>query len=133
MLVYLDTVICIYAVEGAPAFQAQARARLLTLRGAGDQPAISDLTWLECRVKPIRLADAVALADIEAFLTASDVVRAPMPTAVYERACRIRAIHNFKLADALHLAAAVESGCGLFLTNDHRLSSFPDLPVEVLP
>lgn len=69
MLVYLDTVICIYAVEGAPAFQARARARLATLRSAGDQPAISDLTWLECRVKPIRLGDTVALADMEAFLT----------------------------------------------------------------
>lgn len=133
MLVYLDTVICIYAVEGAPAFQARARARLLTLRTAKDQPAISDLTWLECRVKPIRLGDTVALGDVEAFLTASDVVRVPMPFAVYERACQIRAVHNFKLADALHLAAAVESACGLFLTNDHRLSSFTDVPVEVLP
>lgn len=56
-----------------------------------------------------------------------------MSTAVCERACQIRAIHNFKMADALHLAAAVESGCGLFLTNDHRLSSFSDLPIEVLP
>src|SRR5262245_16114389 len=132
MLAYLDTVICIYAVEGALAFQARARARLLTLRTAGDQPAISDLTWLECRVKPIRLGDAVALADMEAFLTASDVVRVPLPTAVYERGCRIRVIHNYKLADAMHLAAAVESGCGLFLTNDHRLSRFPDISVEVL-
>jgi predicted nucleic acid-binding protein len=131
MLVYLDTVICIYAVEGAPSFQA--RARLAAMRAAGDQPAISDLTWLECRVKPIRLGDAVGLADMEAFLTGSDVVRVPMPTAVYERACRIRAVHNYKLADALHPAAAIESGCGLFLTNDHRLSSFPDIPVEVLP
>ena len=131
-LVYLDTVICIYAVEGAPSFQARARARLAALRTAGDHPAISDLTWLECRLKPIRLGDAVALADMEAFLTASDVVRVPMPTAVYERACRIRAVHNYKLADALHLAAAVESGCGLFLTNDHRLKSFPDIPIEVL-
>jgi predicted nucleic acid-binding protein len=133
MLVYLDTVICIYAVEGAPSFQTRERARLATMRAAGDQPAISDLTWPECRVKPIRLGDAVALADMEAFLTASDVVRVPMPKAAYERACRIRAVHNYKLADALHLAAAVESGCGLFLTNDHRVSSFPDLPVEVLP
>lgn len=133
MLVYLDTVICIYAVEGSPSFQTRARARLATMRAAGDQPASSDLTWLECRVKPIRLSDATALADMEAFLTASDVVRVPMPTAVYERACRIRAVHNYKLADALHLAAAVESGCGLFLTNDNRLSSFPDIPVEVLP
>lgn len=133
MLVYVDTVNCIYAVEGAPVFQARARARLATLRSAGDQPAISDLTWLECRVKPIRLGDTVAQADMEAFLTASDVFRVPMPFAVYERACRIRAVHNFKLADALHLAAAVEIGCGLFLTNDHRLSSFTDIPVEVLP
>jgi predicted nucleic acid-binding protein len=133
MLVYLDSVICIYAVEGAPSFQARARARLATMRAAADQPAVSDLTWLECRVKPIRLGDAVALADMEAFLTASDVVRVPLPTAVYERACRIRAVHNYKLADALHLAAAVEGGCGLFLTNDRRLSVFPDVTVEVLP
>jgi predicted nucleic acid-binding protein len=133
MLVYLDTVICIYAIEGLPSFQARARARLATMRAGGDQPAISDLTWLEGRVKPIRIGDATALADMEAFLTASDVVRVPMPTAVYERACRIRAVRNYKLADALHLAAAVEGVCGLFLTNDHRLSSFPDMPVEVLP
>lgn len=100
---------------------------------AGATPAISDLTWLECRVKPIRLGDAAALADMEAFLTGSDVVRTPMPTTVYERACQIRALHHYKLGDALHLAATVESGCGLFLTNDYRLSSFPDMNVEVLP
>jgi len=133
MLVYLDSVICIYAVEGPPSFQSRARARLAVMKTAGDQPAISDLTWLECRVKPTRLGDATALADMEAFLTSSDVVRTPMPTAVYERACRIRAIQHYKLADALHLAAAVESSCGLFLTNDYRLSSFPDITVEVLP
>jgi predicted nucleic acid-binding protein len=133
MLVYLDSVICIYAVEGAPSFQARAKARLAAMRTAGDQPAISDLTWLECRVKPIRLGDATALADIEAFLTGSDVVRTPMPTAVYDRACRIRAVHNYKLGDSLHLAAAIENGCGLFLTHDYRLSSFPDVTVEVLP
>src|SRR5579859_2958085 len=103
MLVYLDAVICIYAVEGAPSFQARAKARLATLQAVGDQPAISDLTWLETRVKPIRVGDALALADMETFLTASDVVRLPMSFAVYERACRIRAVHNFKLGDALHL------------------------------
>ena len=130
MLVYLDSVICIYAVEGSPSFMARARARLAAMRA--DQPAISDLTWLECRVKLIRLGDAAALADMEAFLTGSDVVRLPLPTAVYERACRIRAVHNHRLADALHLAAAVEGGCGSFLTNDHRLAGFPDIPVEVL-
>jgi len=46
MLVYLDSVICIYAVDGPLPFQARARARLATMRAAGDQPSISDLTWL---------------------------------------------------------------------------------------
>jgi predicted nucleic acid-binding protein len=133
MLVYFDSVICIYAVEGAPSFQARARARLATMRSAGDQPAISDLTCLECRVKPIRLGDCFGPADMEAFLTGSDVVRMPMPTAGTSELARIRAIHNYKLADALHQAAAVEGSCGLFLTNDHRLSGFPDIPIEVLP
>lgn len=133
MLVYLDSVVCIYAVEGSPSFKARARRRLAAIAAAGHQPAISDLTWLECRLKPVRLRDAVTLAHMEAFLTGSDVVRVLMPTAVYDRACDIRAVHNYKLADALHLAAAIVGGCGQFLTNDHRLGSFPDVTVEVLP
>jgi hypothetical protein len=32
MVVYLDSVICIYAVEGAPPLQARARARLAGMR-----------------------------------------------------------------------------------------------------
>jgi predicted nucleic acid-binding protein len=56
-----------------------------------------------------------------------------MPSSVYDRATLIRARHNFKLGDSLHLAAAVESGSGVFLTNDVRLGRFPDLAVEVLP
>ena len=133
MLVYLDSVVCVYAVDGAPTFQSRAVRRLSAMCAAGDRPAISDLTWLECRVRPIRMNDVMALADMEAFLGASDVTRVPMPLAVYDRACRIRAIHNFKLADALHLAAAIEGGCGLVITNDYRLGTFRDITVEILP
>ena len=125
--------ICVYAVDGAPPFRTRALNRLAAMRSAGDQPAISDLTWLECRVLPIRTNDTAALADMEAFLSASDVVRLPLPAAVYERACHIRAKHNYKLGDSLHLAAAIEGGCGRVLTNDLRWSSFPDIAIEILP
>ncbi|HWE34969.1 MAG TPA: type II toxin-antitoxin system VapC family toxin [Isosphaeraceae bacterium] len=133
MLVYLDSVIVIYAIEGPPSFQARATSRLKALVAAGDQVALGDLTALECRVKPIRIRDTALLADYEAFLNAADVVRVPMPPAVYERATEIRACHNFKLADSLHLATAVEAACQVFLTNDSRLARYPDLTVEVLP
>jgi predicted nucleic acid-binding protein len=133
MMVYLDTVIVIYAVEGTALFQPRAQTRIASLRAAGDQLAVSDLTRLECRVQPLRLGDAMRLANFETFLTAPDVVKVPLPSSVYERATLIRAQFNYKLGDALHLAAAVEAGCGGFLTNDLRLSAFPDILVEVLP
>jgi predicted nucleic acid-binding protein len=132
-LIYLDTVIAIYAVEGSPAFQARALTRMMGLRGGGDIAAVSDLTWLECHIKPIRLNDAIALANYQSFLTAANVVRVGLPTAVFERATLIRAHYNYRLADALHLAAAVEAGCDAFLTNDLRLRAFTDISVEVLP
>jgi hypothetical protein len=64
--------------------------------------------------------------------------------AMYLRASAIRGTHRYPsippavpkrygLADALHLAAAIESGCDVFLTNDHQLANFPDIRVEQLP
>lgn len=40
---------------------------------------------------------------------------------------------RYGLADALHLAVAIESGCDVFLTNDNQLANFPDITVEELP
>ncbi len=39
----------------------------------------------------------------------------------------------FLFVSPIHLAAAVEAGCEVFLTNDFRLARFTDLTVEVLP
>jgi len=132
MLVYLDSVIVIYAIEGPASFQARATVRLTALEADGNQAAVSDLTALECRVKPIREGDDDLLADFDAFLTDDDVVRVPIPSLVYERATKIRARYRFSLGDSLHLAAAVEGGCQVFLTNDTRLRRFPDITVEIL-
>jgi predicted nucleic acid-binding protein len=58
----------------------------------------------------------------------------PLTAAVCERAAYLRAGSNFqlKVPDCLHLAAAIEHGCGLFLTHDVRLRQCTDIPVEVL-
>lgn len=45
---------------------------------------------------------------------------------------RLGSAMRFKLPDALHLAAAIEHGCGLFLTNDAKLANCTDITVEVL-
>ena len=67
-----------------------------------------------------------------------------LTAAMHVRASAIRGGHiypaippaqakRFGLADALHLAAAIESGCDLFLTNDNQLANFRDITVEKLP
>jgi uncharacterized protein len=133
MLIYLDSAILIYYFDGIGPFQSQASNRLTMLRAAGDQVAVSDLTRLECRVKPLQLGNTLRLSKFDGFFNLSDVRIVPITTAVYDRATIIRATHGIKTLDAIHLAAAVEGGCDVFLTNDMRLGSFHDLPVEVLP
>ena len=49
-----------------------------------------------------------------------------------DRATEIWAQYGFKTPDAIHLAAAVASGCNVFLTNDHRLDRFTDITIEVV-
>ena len=95
--------------------------------------ATSDLVRLECRIKPIMMGDAAKLTAFDSFFAQPDVFRVPITSSVFDRATSIRAMHKFKLGDSIHLAAAVEAGCDRFLTNDTRLSKFPDITVEVLP
>jgi len=133
VLVYCDSVILIYFLDHTGPFNVRATNRLTALIAAGDRIASSDLVRLECRVQPIRLGRTVKLADFDAFFARPDVHLIPITPAVFDRATLIRAAYNFKLADSLHLAAAVEARCDCFLTNDTRLNRFVDIVVEVLP
>ena len=132
MIVFLDASLVIYFVQQPPAWGPKAAARLAALKASGDRPAVSDLVRTECRVGPLKAGDATLLSDFSAFFTAGNIQVFPVTAAVCDRASAIRAAHGFKPLDSLHLAAAVENGCGLFLTGDLRLSRFTGIAVEVL-
>jgi hypothetical protein len=83
MLIYLDSTILIYYLDGLGPFQARAVNRLTTLRAADDQIAASDLTRPECRVKPIQLGDTLRLSKFDGFFGLPDVRMVPLTTAVY--------------------------------------------------
>ncbi|HEY7427703.1 MAG TPA: PIN domain-containing protein [Gemmataceae bacterium] len=132
MLIYLDSNIVIFFVEKRPIEGPKVAARLATAYSAGDTVAISDLTRMECQVGPLKSGDASLLADFGRFFGLPTVSVLGLTAAVFDRAARIRATHGFKPLDSLHLAGAVEHGCGLFLTNDVQLARFPDIRVEIL-
>ena len=117
----------------AVAYATPNRAAAPNVRASGDA------TLAKCgKTRTIGIAapltgDAASLAQFDAFFARPDVQRVPLSTAVYDRATLLRATYNSKLGDSLHLAAAIEAGCDLLLTNDHRLSKCTEIRIEVLP
>jgi predicted nucleic acid-binding protein len=67
MKVYLDSVIIIYYLDHAGAFQVRAANRLAAFHAAGDEIVVSDLVRMECRVDPIRKGDNMRLARFDGF------------------------------------------------------------------
>jgi len=133
VLIYLDSVIVIYALEHSGPFQARARARLNAISASADRAAVSDLVRLECRVKPLASRDVIQLAAYDAFFRRRGVRKLRLTKKVYDRATELRAAYGLKVPDALHVATAIEGGCNVLLTNDARLSRCPDIAIEILP
>ena len=144
MLYYLDTVIVVYAVEGNPADQQRALNHLAALEQAGHSFAVSDLTHTECLVPVYGPGEGPRLSDFFRFFHGPNLRTVSLTAAMHSRASAIRGAFTYPavppapprrygLADALHLAAAIETGCDVFLTNDNQLANFLDITVEVLP
>jgi uncharacterized protein len=131
-MVFLDSSIVIYYVEQPATWGGKASDRIMTLRASGQQFAVTELVHMECLVGPIKAGDAAVLADFAAFFSAPDVVILPITAPIAERAAEIRAIYRFGPMDSFHLAAAVDSGSNVFLTNDAQLRQFRDVFVEIL-
>ena len=81
---------------------------------------------------PLRAADGLVLVKYKQFFESPSLKFVSVTSPVWRRAAEIRASLGFGAMDALHLAAAVEFGCDLFLTNDVRLDTCTEVPIEVI-
>lgn len=129
MRVYLDTAPVIYLVEEVPNYAELVDRRVSV---ADVIQVASDLTRMECRVKPLREGNTALLQDYDDYFAEVVEETVVLSRAVIDRATDIRARYGFRTPDALHLAAAVVSGCDVFLTNDYRLNRFPDIAMDVI-
>lgn len=119
ILRYLDSSVVLDLVDPSAPRHASVDQALLTFDPA--EFGISDLVRMECQVGAIRSNDRRRLADLAAFT--SSVVVLPMTSEVFDRAAMLRATHlSLRTPDALHLAAALEHGCGECWTNDLDLA-----------
>lgn len=129
MRLYLDTAPAIYTIESVPLYAAAVDARL---SAPGVVRVASDLTRMECRVKPLRDGNVDLLKDYDDYFVEAAGEIVALSTEVIDCATDIRARYEFKTPDAIHLAAAVVSHCDIFLTNDHRLDRFSDITIQIV-
>jgi predicted nucleic acid-binding protein len=138
--VFLDTCIVIDLVEGRPEQQVQLESLIL-----GKQVLSSELVQMEPRLQAVRDKRDDLLAVYDSYFANYELV--PFDRTMFDLATRLRIDHRIKTPDALHLAAALMSGChqertweGLpairvrQLLNDQPLPlEFPPLPFALYP
>lgn len=132
MNIYLDSNIVVYFIENSADWGSRASSRILDIQSRGDVISVSDLTRMECRIRPLRDGNTQLLQEYDSFFQLAGVRVLAISPIVCDRAAAIRASLRYKPIDALHLASALQAGCDRFLTNDNRLSGFPDMSIELL-
>ena len=116
-LIYLDSCICIYAVERSSVHHEEVNNALASQPAS--QLAISNMVMAKCFVGPLRIGDSFLLRDFENFFKLA--ANLDLNEAVYRQAAQIRSASTLKMPDAIHLACAQFHGCGELWTNDGRL------------
>ena len=137
MLVFLDASAVIYLLEGDLPTREAVRQVLRGLgREAGEAPmlVVSALSRLECRVRPLREANATALERLEAFFADPGLSVVAVETAVLDKATELRAYHGLRTPDAIQAASLLTVDPeGVFVTGDGDFKKIPDLRVEQIP
>jgi predicted nucleic acid-binding protein len=132
-MLFLDACALIYRFEGGAPFR-DACVRLLGELAAqqpGSPVAVSRLSVLECRVKPLREGDTALLARYESFFSACHIVE--LSAAVVERATALRVRHGLKTPDALQAASALALPAPVcFVTGDAGFARIAELDVRLI-
>ena len=130
MKLYLDANAIIYLIEGAAHNRQLVRNRLASMDFvAGDLVLTSRLTWLECRVKPLRDNRTDLLNAYHAFLAQHFVRLIDVSSKVIDVATTMRVKYRVKTPDSIHLATAIDEQVDEFLTADRMLSRCTEIAV----
>ncbi len=128
-----DTVPLVYFVEQNPAYF----DRMLFIMNQIDSGLIdglaSSIALTEVLVQPIRTGNTALAQRYETIL--SDSVNFQVMSISIQMArlaAEMRARHNLKIANALHIATAIGAGCEAFLTNDLGLKRLTEIRILVL-
>ena len=126
--VYFDTNIFIYLFEGSPEYIEIIKPIMNLAELDEIKIFTSQLTLAELLVHPFKNQQTEKTqAYIEALNNPNFLSLEPITQDICIKTAEIQARHRIKLPDAVHIASALSSGCEVFLTNDKKIKSIPDL------
>lgn len=130
-LVGLDTSIWIYHLEANPRYSLLTSRILAAIQSGHPRAILSVLTIMELNVRPYRLGKPGVAAYYEAMLTHfPNTQLVDVNPTIARHAAQLRATHNLRPADSIHVATSLVSGATAWITNDHemrRLSAILDV------
>lgn len=131
--VFLDTSPIIYFVEENKRYLAALDAVFERVDKGIVTAVTSPVTLAECLVGALK-HDRQDQAQVFAKLIANGphTVCTTIDSETATRAAELRVLYNVSLADAFQIAAAITTGCDVFLTNDAGLRRVKELKVVVL-
>lgn len=135
MIAFLDANALIYRIEGQEPQASAVQSELSRLSRAhpGLRVALSRLSWLECRIGPMRRNDSATLARFDAFFALPDLIWLEMDCKAVELAAAIRARHGTRTPDALQAACCLQLGnAHVMLTGDTAFMRISGLNVSLL-
>lgn len=132
-IIGIDTAPFIYLWERHPQYAPLSEALFRYLKRPDVQGITSMITLIEACVQPKRrgrqdLIDAYEHALLDSQQVRTLLIDAPLA----RRAVGLRATLNLRVPDALQMAAALQAGATLFVTNDRRLTAVRQIQVLLL-
>jgi predicted nucleic acid-binding protein len=128
-VIYVDTNILVYYVDGLSSLTPKAIALLDEARELGARLVTSELTVAECIYKWHRERNLARVAVYQDLFRSDFVELYPVTGDLAIRAAQEGGELGLKLIDAIHYMSALEAGCDVFVTADRKFRSTQYLEV----
>lgn len=121
--IYLDASVIIYATETPHLFPNLRPALIDPLIRAEIVVVTSWITLAEVLIKPLQIHDQILETTYRQFLYPTAQMKIlSVDQKIADQAATLRALHGFKLPDAIHIATGMIAGCSHYITGDAKWS-----------
>jgi len=132
-LVSLDSAIFIYHFEEHPRYQMLCTEVFDAMEAGAIRAVTSTVTLVEVLVQPLaRGAQELAFRYEQYLRGGPSVTLRSLDPDLALRAAHLRARYQIRTPDAIQIAAAIEFGARLFLTNDDRVRKVTEIEIVIL-